>query len=360
MEFENVPQLLIFAPNWLGDAVMALPAIADVRRAASGATIDVLARPSIGPLFQLVPGIRRVVTSGVPRDEQYGAALLLTNSFQTALAAWRAGVPRRWGYRTDWRGALLTRAVLSPPDTVHQAACYQHLTQSLGFASGPLEPRLEASPEARRAGRDLLAASGWDGESPLVALAPGAAYGAAKRWPLSSFVDLAVSLAGDGIQSVLVGSAADMASGGFSGPAFGRRATDRSGSRASLNGRPDPIDLVGRTDLLTLAGVLVHCRALVSNDSGAMHFAAALGVHVVALFGPTDERVTRPLAREGGAAVVLTHEVWCRPCLLRECPLTHACMRGISALTVRNAIANVERRTWNVEHRTNENAQRST
>ena len=309
MEFENVPHLLIFAPNWLGDAVMALPAIADVRRALPKTTIDVFARRSIAPLFGLVRGVDGVLTGDVPRDRNYAAALLLTNSFQTALAARRAGIAERWGYRADWRSWLLTRAVLPPPDTVHQAASYQYLTRSLGFPSGPVEPILCASDAAKSAGCELLASAGWDRATPLVALAPGAAYGGAKRWPEASFAQLALSLARDGVRPVLIGGASDVVQEKFPGA--------------------DPINLIGRTDLETLAGVLIQCRALVSNDSGAMHFAAGLGVHVVAVFGPTDERVTRPVARQGKSAVILTHEVWCRPCLHRECPLTHACMRGV-------------------------------
>jgi heptosyltransferase-2 len=98
--------------------------------------------------------------------------------------------------------------------------------------------------------------------------------------------------------------------------------------------------LIGRTDLPALAGVLVQCRGLVTNDSGAMHFGAALGVRVTAMFGPTDEQVTRPLGRGTSShePVVLTHDVWCRPCLLRECPLTHRCMRGIGVDAVLAAV----------------------
>jgi heptosyltransferase-2 len=320
MEFENVPQLLIFAPNWLGDAVMSLPAIADVRRALPATAIDVAARPAIAPLFRLVDGVRDLISGDAPRDREYGAALLLRNSFQSALTAWRAGVPERWGFRSDWRGGLLTRAVLPPADTVHQAAYYQHLVRALGFANGALAPSLAASKESRSEGQSLLRSAGWDGRTPLVAIAPGAAYGGAKKWPAASFAELAASLAADGVQSVVVGSASDAAT-----PEL----------RTSLS-------LVGKTDLPALAGVLVHCRALVSNDSGAMHFASALGIRVVALFGPSDERVTRPLARGGGPEpVVLTHDTWCRPCLLRECPLTHSCMRGIRVEDVRARLGEI-------------------
>jgi heptosyltransferase-2 len=102
----------------------------------------------------------------------------------------------------------------------------------------------------------------------------------------------------------------------------------------SLRGDPAPIDLTGRTDLPMLAGVLTHCRALVTNDSGAMHVAAAVGVPVTAVFGPTDESATRPI---GDAHRVITHPVWCRPCMLRECPIDHRCMRRIAVTTVMDA-----------------------
>jgi heptosyltransferase-2 len=337
METQNVPHLLIFAPNWLGDAVMSLPAIADLRRALGGTVIDIAARPSIAPLFKRVAGVNGVVAlegrrgssrdaSVTLRDRAYAAAILLTNSFQTALTAWRAGIPERWGFGSDWRGPLLTRAVMPPLDFMHQAAYYQHLTRALGFASGPPEPRLEASAEDRRAGSELLVAAGWDRRTPLVALAPGAAYGGAKRWPSESFTALAAALARDGVRTVLVG-----------GPGDARAGEDVEKGTAHIPIRV--ITLVGRTDLPELAGVLVQCRGLVTNDSGAMHFGAALGVSVIAMFGPTDERVTRPLGRDtGNPPVVLTHDVWCRPCLLRECPLTHGCMRGIDVAAVLAAL----------------------
>ena len=159
----------------------------------------------------------------------------------------------------------------------------------------------------------MLHSGGWDGRAPLVALAPGAAYGGAKRWPAPSFAALADRLASNGTRTVLIGRSEDVP--------VGREVA------SNLDAPRRPIDLIGQTDLPTLAGALVHCRALVTNDSGAMHFAAGLGVRIVAMFGPTNERATRPLA--ASAPEILTHEVWCRPCMLRECPLTHRCMRGI-------------------------------
>jgi heptosyltransferase-2 len=175
------------------------------------------------------------------------------------------------------------------------------------------------SEELRAIGLDELKGAGWDGRRPLVALAPGAAYGGAKRWPAASFAGLARALADDGIQTVMVGGRADLP--------VARAIEAAPGGDAVLN--------LMATDLPTLAGILAACRALVSNDSGAMHLAAALGVRVTAVFGPTDERRTRPA---GDAHTVITHRVWCRPCMMRECPIDHRCMQGIGVARVAGAV----------------------
>jgi heptosyltransferase-2 len=328
-------RLVILSPNWLGDAVMALPAIADVRRAAPGASITIAARPAIAPLFRLVPEADDTIELSKPaslgavaRWHALGAelagggfdtALLFPNSMHAALLASRAAIPERWGYRAGWRGRLLTKAIRRP-SRVHQIARYQQLVGALGFPNGPAEPRVRVPQDATDAASRMLSDEGWDGRAPLVALAPGAAYGGAKRWPPSCFGELASALAADGVRCVMVGSAADEVTTDDVAQAF----QVRVGVGAS--GKPALHNLVGRTDLATLAGVLTLCRTLVTNDSGAMHLGAAAGVPVTAVFGPTDDRATRPA---GGAHAILTHPVWCRPCMLRECPLDHQCMRGV-------------------------------
>ena len=313
-------RLLVFAPNWLGDAVMALPAVADLQRASPWTTVDVAARPAIAPLVPLIRGVGQAVLLAGGRSSleavragRYDAALLLPNSFNTAWLVRRAGVPERWGYRHEFRSVLLTRAIASPV-RVHQAAFYQGLTTALGFAPGPLTPHLDVPQHLRMNGSDRLAEAGWDEQTGLVAFAPGAASGGAKRWPPARFAAVVDALARDGVRAVLVGAGADAKAG--------------AEVVAALHTGLRPINLIGATDLSTLAAVLVHCRALVTNDSGAMHFAAALGVNVTAVFGPTNEHETRPLGA-GRIAVVHT-DTWCRPCMLRECPLTHRCMTGVS------------------------------
>ena len=333
-------RLVILAPNWLGDAVMALPAIADVRRAAPVASITVAARASIAPLFAMAPDVDETLTLGDDEAEalaaqRFDTALLLPNSTRAAIVARRARIAERWGYRTGWRGSLLTRAIPAPRG-VHQIEYYQHLARALGFSSGPAEPHVTVSREAQEAGLTLLMEAGWNGQKPLVALAPGAAYGGAKRWPPEYFAELADGLAADGVQCVMVGTAADAATARDVARAF--QARDRGPERAAL------LDLVGRTDLPTLAGVFGICRALVTNDSGAMHLAAAVGISVTAMFGPTNEQSTSPHiadlrspATASPQTTILTHAVWCRPCMLRECPLDHRCMRGIEVAMVLEA-----------------------
>jgi heptosyltransferase-2 len=162
---------------------------------------------------------------------------------------------------------------------------------------------------------------------PLLGIAPGAAYGGAKRWPPERFAAVACALArSHGLQPVIVGSAGDR------GTAC---AIEAEVGKIKGSGTRPPLNLAGRTSLAQLSGVLAACGALVSNDSGAMHLAAAVGTPVVALFGATDERVTAPLAAR---ARVLTTDAWCRPCLLRECPLDHRCMLGLEAGAVAKAV----------------------
>lgn len=328
-------RLVILAPNWLGDAVMALPAIADVRRAAPQAHITVAARPSVAPMFRLVPQVDEIVVlehraslgrvgswRGIGAElasKAFDTALLLPNSVHSALLVSRASIPERWGYRTSWRSRLLTRAIPLPPP-VHQVEYYQRLVRALGFPNLWDEPRITVAQDMRDAAQRLLRSSGWDGQTRLAAVAPGAAYGGAKRWPAGSFAELIDALATDEVQSVVIGTSAD------------RPAVDEVLARTTP--RNPVLNLVGKTDVPTLAGVLTQCRALITNDSGAMHLAAALGVAVTAMFGPTNELTTHPV---GDAHEVLTNDVWCRPCMLRECPLDHRCMRGIAAARVHQA-----------------------
>jgi heptosyltransferase-2 len=329
-----VDRLLVMAPNWLGDAVMSLPALGDLRRSLAGVRLIVAARPAVASLFALAPAVDEVVTLewrgraagfGARRRDvtrlralAADAALLLPDSFASAWLVRRAGVAQRWGYRTDWRGALLSRAIARPGRSVHQSAYYRHLAHAVGAAPDDGAPLLRVPDAAVEEARHRLRALGWDGARALVVVAPGAAYGGAKRWPPAHFARLAGRLIEErGVSCVLVGSRDDAATTAWV------RALVPEAARAHV------LDLAGATTLAELAAILRAARACVSNDSGAMHLAGALGVPLAAIFGPTRERETAPLGRGGRAGEVLVHHVWCRPCMLRECPLDHRCLEGL-------------------------------
>ena len=337
-------RLVVVAPNWLGDAVMALPALADLRRHFSSAHLTVAARPAVAPMFSMVEGLDAVAT--LPggggwrairgwRDDvralnagSFDTAVLLPNSFATALIASRAKIPERWGYAADARARLLTRAIPRPHGALHQRAYYQTLTAALGIEAGP--PYAKVSPDVDKA-RQLLRDIGLDIDEPFVVLAPGAAYGRAKQWLPERFAELAHAIITDRGWSVLmVGAEVDR-------PACSdiARQLPKTGSRINRL-----IDFCGKSDIPTLAGILSQAHAVVSNDSGAMHLAAAVGTKTIAIFGPTNEHRTSPLSAGAAspAPVVVTHQVFCRPCMLRECPIDHRCMRGISAHEVLRAL----------------------
>ena len=416
-------RILVFAPNWLGDAVMAVPSVDAIRRQFPSATLAVAARTHLAALYELVPGVDEVLRLEPAgrfggwlagrrdarrlRDARFDLAILLPNSFRSAWIARRAGIAERWGYATDGRAKMLTRAV-PPVHGVHQVEYYQRLLEGLGVfvSSGVRGPRSEvrgpesgvdsglrlASPKLpcgeggtpdfglrdlpsvhldipandRDWARRSLAANGWRPGEPLVGMAPGAAYGGAKQWPPERYAQLVVELAQapEPVRTVLVGSAGDRAAcdaiahfarsrvEASRTPDFGPRTSD-SGPRTS----DFMIDLCGQTDLRQLAAVIAECRTFVSNDSGAMHLAAAVGVPVVAIFGSTNEKETAPLPLAPGTEdrelapgtrhqgprtgdhVIVATDLACRPCMLRECPIDgHPCMTGIDVARVKSEV----------------------
>ena len=313
---------------------MALPAVADVRRHFSADRLVVAARQSVSSLFELVPGIDSIVAADVAsiRGTRASVAVLFPNSFASAWLVKRSGVPERWGYSADLRRLMLTKAIRRSGKPMHQGEYYQHLIRELGIENGPVETTLAIPPAALHDARTLLAGHGWDVQTPLVVLAPGAAYGKAKQWIPTHVVRLITELVQQrSMTCALVGSHSDAAT---------IRAI-RSAAPADCQLRI--LDLAGLTSLPVLAAVMSLSSACVSNDSGAMHLAAAAGVPTVAIFGPTNERATAPLARADVSIEVLTNPVWCRPCMLRECPIDHRCMTGIEPDHVLAAIDRIAR-----------------
>ena len=347
---DSPQRIVILAPNWLGDVVMALPAIAAMRQWFAGAHLTVAARTSVAPLLSMADGIDEAMAlsgRGDWRDAtgrradahrlaagHFDLAVLLPNSFHAAWLVRQAGVPERWGYRADLRGVLLTRAVAKPRGPLTQAAYYLALVRALGGGQAPQTAALQVADAQREAASALLRANGWTG-GPLVGFAPGAAFGPAKRWPPDRVAEVARALTADlGVTPVFVGAQGDRDT----------IADVLARYRAVAGPGAEAIDLGGRTDLLTLAGVFTLCDAVVSNDSGAMHLAAAVGVPVAAIFGPTNERATSPLPHPSGrAAAIITGQARCRPCLLRRCPIDHRCMTTIDPARVAQAVMDLRR-----------------
>lgn len=321
-------KIVVRTPNWIGDTLMALPAMAALRRHHSADEIWIAAPAGIRDIFAgpetkerlFVPdaaaenaSLRHAAAAW--RTGRFDAALLLTNSFGSALEMALARIPRRWGYDRDGRGLLLTRRVRyrRPDKPVHMVRYYLDLMEGLGMETETPEIRLQATPEETGRGRGLLAAAGLDSGRPLAILSPGAAYGPAKRWPTERFAELAALLQKrHGAEIAVTGTLHDREAAAVIGAGLSRPAAD----------------LTGRTTLRDLLGVIASAAVFVTNDSGPMHLANALRVPVVALFGPTDPAVTAPYHEP---RTVLKKDVVCWPCLYRRCPYDHRCLAGITA-----------------------------
>jgi heptosyltransferase-2 len=311
---------------------MALPALAAIRAAFPEAAIAVAAVPTVAPMFEedtsaaqdeliVIRAARREAVDLA--DGGFDAILLLPNSFRAAWTARQAGIAQRWGYAGHLRGSLLTRTVAKPRRRVHQYAYYLELVRGLGIDAPDAHPRVVPTEPTRARARRTLEQHVPAGRR-LIGFAPGAAYGHAKRWPPARMAELAVRLARErDATCVLVGAAGDQDAG--------------REIESAMPPEVPVVNMIGRTDLRLLIGLLAHCQGFVSNDSGAMHLAAAAGLPVTAIFGPTDERITAPV----GDHEVLVHQVFCRPCMLRDCPIDHRCMKGI---TVDSAFDAVTRR----------------
>src|SRR4051812_16747028 len=310
---------------------MALPALAAVRAGLPDTHITIAAIASVAPLF-------REATSAKPNDVltipdrareantlgrgRFDAGLLLTNSFRSAWTLRRADIADRWGFSTSARGFLLTRRVPRPRPRVHQSVYYSALVEALGFVVADTMPRISLRSETVERASETLTKLGVAPYALLVAFAPGAAYGHAKRWPPSRVAAVIRRLAEErGAISILVGAHSDRDAG--------------REIESALPAAAKVVNLIGHTDLRQVAGILARCAVLVSNDSGAMHVAAAVGIPVTAIFGPTDERATAPVGNHD----VIVREVFCRPCMLRDCPIDHRCMKRITSDDVFDAVA---------------------
>lgn len=325
--------ILVRAPNWIGDAVMCEPAIRGLRSLFPEAEITMLAKRAVAELFSAAPELSRVVVyddkglhaglsgkwslAGTLRRHGFDLAVLFQNAFEAAFLAWLAGIPQRYGYATDGRVFFLTTPVAVPSRGVHQVEYYWNLLKPLGLSGGASLPTLVVTADESRQ-LDIRLAGAEVGLSDIViGINPGSTYGSAKRWLPERFAEVAQRLAerigqDENAQVVVV--------------ILGARGEESLGKDIAARINRRSVVLSGATTIRELMAVVKRCRLLITNDTGPMHIAAACGVPVVAVFGPTDSHTTAPYGQERS---IVREAVDCAPCLLRECPIDHRCMTRI-------------------------------
>ena len=340
---EAIKRILVRGPNWLGDAVMCEPALRGLRRLFPDAQISLLVKPAVADLFTGHPALTRVLTYDSKgrhaglfgkwalaeqlRRQSFDLAVLFQNAFEAAFLTFLAGVPRRYGYATDGRSLLLSNPVAVPDRRAltHQVRYYWDLLKPLGLTGDPPAPELVVSPEEEQAMAGRLAQGGLTANDVVVGINPGSTYGGAKRWLPERYAEaterLCRTLRESRNQQVGV-------------VIFGAKGEERLGREIAARLSSPSLVLSGATTIRELMAALKRCAMLLTNDTGPMHIASAFQVPLVAIFGPTDWRTTSPF---GSAHAIVRQPVDCAPCMLRECPIDHRCMTGVSVEQVYEA-----------------------
>jgi heptosyltransferase II len=334
----NPRNILIRGVNWVGDAVISIPAMREIRRLFPDSHISLLVRPWVADIYSAVDFVDEIIEydknglhhgwTGFYRlianlhSRRFDLAILLQNAFEAALIAVCARIPIRAGYARDGRSLLLTHSCRIDPAVlkVHQAHYYLGILSELGLLERhswereehPLSIRIGVRAPDRNAAREMLRSGGLKEGQIVVGFNPGAFYGEAKRWFPDRYAGVADALVEQyGAKIVLFGSSSDL-------PVV---------EEVAANMKRPPLILAGKSTLGQLMGLIKECNLLITNDSGPMHLAAALDVPQVAIFGSTSEIATGPLNRN---AVVIKNPVDCNPCFLRKCPTDFRCMKGIA------------------------------
>jgi len=335
---DSFRKILIRSVNWIGDAVMTTPAISVIREYFPHAEITIFANMPVSQLFLHHPGIDNIITfdrqgkhHGVAgrlrlanelRKHAFDLAVILPNSFDSALVPWLAGIPARIGKCSDGRTLLLSGRynATKVSATCHEVEYYLNLMQHFGITGGRTPLHLFITSEEEDRAADLLTEYGIRTDDFVLGINPGASYGSAKRWYPERFAGVAGQLAAEWSAKIII----------FGGPGE----TDMA---ADIEDRLDEdtcLNLAGKTTIRELMALIRRCNFFITNDSGPMHIAAAFDVPIVAIFGSTDHTGTSPYSDK---AVVVRKSIDCAPCKLRECPTDHRCMTAVSVEDVMDA-----------------------
>ncbi len=336
-------KILVRATNWVGDAIMAIPALRAVRAKFPDAQIAILARPYVADIYrhqqvadELIAYDWKGIHAGFAgrerlaaelRTKNFDLALLLQNAFDAAWLAWRAKIPRRIGYARDGRSMLLSEAVPVPRHgevPAHEKFYYLELVRRAGWLNELVDEQfiqLAVPSEQLAAAEAKLRGAGSLGKSTRIAVGAGASYGSAKCWPPERFAATLNHLQMHGDAEVIL---------------FGTPAEAQVSEAIATRLMKPPSNLTGQTNIAELPALLSRCQIFLGNDSGAMHVAAAVGLPAVAVFGPTDPFGTAPVTPR---CTIVQEKPYCSPCFLRRCPTDHRCMTAVQPAAVEAALA---------------------
>ncbi len=321
-------KILVKGTNWIGDVFLSLPAVYSIRRIFPGAEIDIALKRPLGDLVRGVDVINNVLDydgdfSGELdlvrriRKKGYDLGVIFPRSLHSALLIFLGGVKERLGYAADMRSVFLTKRIPRTEEirSVHQSEYYRNLVSTLGDPGPLVTPKLSPFEEEVSWARNFLRRHGYRG-GPLFGINPGAAYGDAKMWYAERFAKVSDELVKKfGGNPVIFGGAKDL----------------EAAKEVARSMESEPIFAAGRTTVRELIALISTCTVFITNDSGPMHMAAALGIPIVAVFGSTNPITTSPIGR----AEIIRYEVDCSPCLLRTCPRDdHICMELVEASEV--------------------------
>ena len=332
-EPDNIKRLVVRAPNWVGDAVMSVPALRELRRVLPDARITLVARPGTADIFMDADFIDDVLIYerlGIAsvwnqiskwRRQRFDLAILFQNAFEAALIASLARVPMRLGYDTDRRSFLLTNPLPQPEwkNERHESFYYLNIVaevERLLNGTSLLEstkPRfdLEVSEARKRQARELLHQHGLRSGAPLVLLCPGSINSRAKRWPADLYAVLGDRLIELGANVALIGSPGELA----------------VSQEVCKHAQLQPIVLTGKTSVAEVTALISIADALITNDTGPAHIGAGLHTPTLVIFGPTNPLTTYPMSPN---AEIVRSPPDCAPCMLRDCPIDHRCMTAIT------------------------------